>query len=83
MDSDTNLRDAGLRAFSKNEFANAYALLLPYAEAGDAHAQMLLARMCYAGNGTAQNHDQYLYWLEKAAANGDKSARARLKRAAK
>ena len=77
---DITQRDAGLRAFSRNDFENAFALLLPCAEAGDAHAQMLLARMYYAGNGTAQNHTQYLYWLEQAAANGEKSARARLKR---
>ena len=83
MDSDTDTlqRDAGLRAFSKNDFENAFTLLLPSAEAGDARAQMLLARMCYAGNGTEQSHEKYLYWLELAAANGEKSARARLKRA--
>ena len=80
---DTNQRDAGLRAFSKNDFENAFALLLPCAEAGDPRAQMLLARMYYAGNGTQQSHEKYLHWLEQAAAHGEKSARARLKRAKK
>ncbi len=80
---DTQQRDAGLRAFSKHEFDRAFALLQPCAVAGDAHAQMLLARMYYAGNGAPQDHTQYLYWLEQAAAGGEKSARARLKRAQK
>lgn len=73
-------RDAGLRAFSKSEFVQAFALLLPCARAGDTHAQMLVARMYYAGHGVEKDEAQYRYWLEKAAQGGDKSARARLKR---
>ena len=77
---DTQQRDAGLRAFSKHDFDRSFSLLQPCAVAGDARAQMLLARMYYVGNGVPQDHTQYLYWLEQAANNGEKSARARLKR---
>lgn len=73
-------RDAGLRAFARNEFAQAHALLLPCATAGDVKAQLLLSRLYYAGNGVEKNLDQYRYWLQQAADQGDKSARARLKR---
>jgi hypothetical protein len=74
------LRDAGLRAFARGDFANAAQLLLPCAENGDVKAQMLLSRLYYAGNGVTADLDRYRYWLEKAAANGDKTARAKLKR---
>lgn len=72
--------DAGLRAFARSDFVTAASLLLPCAEAGDVKAQMLLSRMYYAGNGVPIDHSRYLYWLEQAASNGDKSARAKLKR---
>jgi TPR repeat protein len=75
--------DAGLRAFARNDFSVAAALLLPCAEAGVVRAQMLLSRLYYAGNGVPVDHNQYIYWLERAAASGDKSARAKLKRAQK
>ncbi|MEZ5540247.1 MAG: hypothetical protein R3E63_09960 [Pseudomonadales bacterium] len=79
-DKTTDPRDAGMRAFFKSDFTQAFTLLLPCANAGDTHAQMLIARMYYAGNGVSKNMDQYQYWLERAAEGGDKSARARLKR---
>lgn len=72
--------DAGLRAFARNDFALATKLLLPCAEDGNTRAQILLSRLYYAGNGVPADHTQYLYWLERAAAGGDKSARAKLKR---
>lgn len=73
-------RDAGMRAFSRQEFVAAHALLAPCAEAGDTGSQLLLARMYYAGNGVPADPERYRYWLEQAASNGDRSARARLKR---
>lgn len=80
---DVDRRDAGLRAFQRNDFVSAAALLEPCAEAGDARSQALMARMYYAGNGITQSREKYLYWLSKAASNGDKSAHVRLKRARK
>ena len=79
-DATSAKRDAGLRAFSRGDFASAAALLEPCAEAGDVKAQLLLARMYYAGNGVPADHTRYIYWLEQAAARGDKAARAKLKR---
>lgn len=73
-------RDAGMRAFSRRDFIAAHTLLTPCAEAGDTGSQLLLARMYYAGNGVTADPDRYRYWLEQAASNGDRSARARLKR---
>lgn len=78
-DNDTIL-DAGLRAFARGHFAEAAPLLLQCAEAGDIKAQLLAARLFYAGNGVEKNMEQYEYWLERAAAQGEKSARAKLKR---
>jgi TPR repeat protein len=72
--------DAGLRAFARGDFAVAAELLLPCAQADDIKAQLLMARLYYAGNGVEKNTQQYAYWLERAAANGDKAARAKLKR---
>ncbi len=72
--------DAGLRAFARGEFATAVQLLVPCAEAGDVKAQLLVARLYYAGNGVEKDVQRYCYWLERAAEQGDKSARAKLKR---
>lgn len=72
--------DAGLRAFARGEFAAAVGLLTPCATAGDVKAQLLLSRLYYAGNGVEKDVEQYRYWLQRAAEQGDKSARARLKR---
>lgn len=73
-------RDAGLRAFSRGDFTAAAQLLLPCAETGDVKAQMLMARLYYAGNGVPADQERYRFWLEQAANNGDKTARAKLKR---
>lgn len=78
--NDTTGLDAGLRAFARGEFAAAAQLLEPCAEAGDIKAQLLVARLYYAGNGVEKDTGRYAYWLERAAAQGDKSARAKLKR---
>lgn len=78
-DNDTTL-DAGLRAFARGHFAEAAPLLLACANAGDIKAQLLAARLFYAGNGVEKNMERYEYWLERAAAQGDKAARAKLKR---
>lgn len=74
------MSDAALRAFARGEFARAAELLRPSAEQGDVRAQVLLSRLYYAGNGVPQDHEQYRYWLERAASLGDKAARAKLKR---
>lgn len=70
----------GVRAFQKGQYESAYNLLYKYADDGVARAQMVIARLYYAGHGVAKDEEKYLYWLQKAAENGDKSAKSQLKR---
>lgn len=79
MNSTTELAE-GVRAFNKGRYEDAHRMLLPLAEAGELRAQLILARLFYAGNGVEKDDAQYHYWLRKAADNGDKSSRARLKK---
>lgn len=70
----------GIRAFKKGRYVIAYRKLLPLAEQGELRAQVILARLYYAGNGVEKNHDKYVYWLGRAADSGDKSSKSQLKR---
>ncbi len=70
----------GIRAFQKARYEEAFQRLEPFAEAGELRAQLLLARLFYAGNGVEKSEERYLHWLEAAADNGDKSSKAQLKR---
>lgn len=70
----------GIRAFQKGLYEEAHAKLLPHAEAGEVRAQLAMSRMYYAGNGVEKNHEKYVYWLQRAADSGDKSAKSQLKR---
>ena len=69
----------GIRAFQKGRYDDVYRQLLPYAESGAVRAQLILARLYYAGNGVEQDLEKYQYWLQKAADNGDKSAKHQVK----
>ncbi|MCB1615745.1 MAG: sel1 repeat family protein [Pseudomonadales bacterium] len=77
------LLQKGVNAFMHFEFDQAFQILLPLAEQGVLEAQQKVARMYFAGNGVEKSHDQYLYWLQQAADQGDKYAKAKLKRMAK
>lgn len=70
----------GIRAFQKGQFAEAFALLSPLAEQGEPRAQLIMARLYYAGNGVEKDLDKHAYWLRKAAESGDKSAKSQIKR---
>jgi len=70
----------GIRAFQKGLYAEAHGKLLTFAEEGDLRAQMIMARLYYAGNGVEKNHEKYVYWLQKAADSGDKASKSQLKR---
>jgi TPR repeat protein len=61
-------------------FEEAVALLLPLAQQGEVEAQKLVARLYFSGQGVEKNLDRYRYWLEQAAAQGDRQSRAKLKR---
>jgi TPR repeat protein len=73
----------GIRAFQKSLYEEAYTRLLPLAEQGELRAQIIIARLYYAGNGVEKDQDKYIYWLQKAADSGDKSAKSQLKRLGK
>lgn len=70
----------GIHAFMGFRFEEAVALLLPLAEAGEVEAQKLVARLYFAGQGVEKNLDLYRFWLERAAAQGDRQSKAKLKR---
>ncbi|QFU74775.1 sel1 repeat family protein [Halioglobus maricola] len=70
----------GIRAFNKRHYEEAFRLLEPLAEAGELRAQLILARLYYAGNGVEKSDSRYHYWLQKSADSGDKSSRARVKK---
>jgi TPR repeat protein len=70
----------GVRAFQRGRFEEAFERLAPFAEAGELRAQQILARLYYAGNGVEKSHERYRYWLQRAADNGYKPARAQLKK---
>ncbi len=70
----------GVRAFMRGNYPEAFNLLQPAAEGGNLKAQQLLAKMYFAGHGVDQDREQYLYWLQRCAENGDKPARAKLKK---
>ena len=72
--------EAGIDAFMKGRYDDALACLRPYAEAGNARAASILARMYFAGNGVTRDHAQYVAWLRVAADAGDRTAKAKLKR---
>ena len=70
----------GIRAFMKGDYARAFTLLQEPAADDNLKAQLLMAKMYYAGNGVAADHEKYVYWLEKAADNGDRPAKTKLKK---
>ncbi|TDG11592.1 sel1 repeat family protein [Seongchinamella unica] len=73
----------GIKAYMREDYARAEPVLRHHAEAGELKAQQLLAKMYYSGHGVPQDRERYLHWLEQAAAQGDRSAKARLKAARK
>jgi TPR repeat protein len=70
----------GVRAFKKGRYVLACQKLLPLAEQGELRAQVIIARLYYAGNGVERDHEKYVYWLQRAADSGDKSSKSQLKR---
>lgn len=72
----------GIRAFKHGHYEEAYERLSGLAEQGELRAQVLLARLYYAGNGVEKDQAKYVYWLGRAAENGDKAAKSQLKRLA-
>ncbi len=67
-------------AFQKGQYIEAHEKLAVLAEQGELRAQLIMARLYYAGNGVEKDQETFVYWLQKAADNGDKAAKSHLKR---
>ena len=70
----------GINAFMGFRFDEAVKLLLPLAEQGEVEAQKLMARLYFSGHGVEKSLEKYQYWLTKAAEQGDRQSKAKLKR---
>jgi len=65
--------------FNQRKFVEAYAQAKPLADQGDIKAEWLLARMFGQGGFQfSRDPDQSIFWLTKAASQGDKDAQAAL-----
>lgn len=73
----------GIKAYMREDYDRAEPILRHHAEAGELKAQQLLAKMYYSGHGVPKSMTLYLHWLERAADQGDRAAKARLKAAKK
>lgn len=62
------------QAFEAGDYATAYNLFRPMAEAGDREAQNYLGVHYYLGLGVQRNWRQALQWYEKAAKEGEPGA---------
>ena len=63
-------RATGMAAFEAKEFTNAWVLLKPFAERGDAEAQHRLAIMLQNGLGMVKNEALAQKWMRAAADQG-------------
>lgn len=61
---------AGLAAFEAEDYTNAFKLLKPIAEQGDAEAQCIVANMYHLGLGLEKNILEAVEWYEKSAKQG-------------
>lgn len=66
--------DSGLAAYNKGDYQMAFKQLKPFAERGNANAQLYLGLMYVEGQGVPQDSKQAKYWWEKAAAQGNTKA---------
>ena len=62
--------EGGLAAYERGDYAAAFDLLTPLAQAGNADAQVRLGHMFHAGEGVAQDFVSAASWFQKAAEAG-------------
>lgn len=65
-------------AFEQRDYATAYGLLRPFADAGESSAQNAMGFMHFFGRGTAQNRLEAARWYGLAAAQGNEQAQRAL-----
>lgn len=61
---------AGLAAFEAKDYTNAFKLLKPIAEGGNAEAQCIIANMYHLGLGLETDVLEAVEWYTKSAAQG-------------
>lgn len=61
---------AGLAAFEANDYANAFKLLKPLADQGDAEAQCIIGNMYDLGLGLERDIIKAVEWYRKSAEQG-------------
>jgi TPR repeat protein len=79
-DDEIKQRLAGI--IERKEYATAFTYVKVLAERGDAASQEVLARFFIAGLGTTKDEKQAVFWLRKAADQGNATAEVKLGRAA-
>lgn len=62
--------EAGVAALNFGEYAGAFRILLPHAEAGNAEAQASVGLLCFLGLGVNRDFQEATRWLKEAAAKG-------------
>ena len=71
----------GVQAYSSGDLTKTVSLYRKAAEAGYATAQLGLGYLYTSGRGVAKSDTEALKWFEKAAAQGDRTAKAAVLRA--
>lgn len=61
---------AGLAAFEARNYTNAFELLMPLAEVGNAEAQCIIGNMYDLGLGTDSNTSEAVKWYQKSSEQG-------------
>ncbi|MDG2270473.1 MAG: SEL1-like repeat protein [Alphaproteobacteria bacterium] len=80
---DANALGAGKRAYAARDYARAYALWRPLAEAGTPMAQFHLGALYFEGRGVPRDLSQARTWLNRALGQGVERARFLLSRVEK
>ncbi len=69
---------AGKASFSSGDFKKSFHQLLPLAAEGKPEAEYAIGYMYYYGYGVAVDSDTGLFWMERAAKQGDANAQKAL-----
>ncbi len=69
----------GVAAYNRGDYLPAVQIFRPLAAQGNAKAEKLLGTMYRKGQGVARSSAHAFVWLSRAAARGDRKARAELR----
>jgi len=64
----------GQAAFADHHYEESFNALLPVAKSGNPNAQYAVGYMYFYGKGTKQDQKSGIYWIQKAAKQGQKDA---------